>query len=212
MEFLIEQFLLTHYYCPIPHVGTLQVIMDPPKAHFGENKMLAPMPSIKLTDDIINEKAFVTYIETSLSIEKQAAANMLNDIGNDIMGVMESSNYPIGSLGVFYKNDRGKLSFLPSELPAYFSPSVQLNRVTHPNATHSVRVGDHEHSNQFMSALLSEKGKVLKDRWWVAASILFLLGLSGLIYSYSFSNNINKWSYQKPLSVKPEPKYYQTIP
>jgi hypothetical protein len=212
MDYLIEHFLLSQHVCPIPGVGTLRLQRRAPIAHFGENKMVAPVPFIELESLSSNETDFLNFIKGSLGVEKEAAMNLLKDLSDEIIKMDGDTKFPIGKLGVICKDESGKFTFLSTDLPEYLLPSVKLNRVVHPNATHSVRVGDHEHSNQFMTELLSEKEIIRKEKWWIAASFLLFLGLAGLFYSMFLSPQKNKWSNQIPISVSHEPKNYQFIP
>lgn len=212
MDHLIEQFLFSQQYCPIPGVGTLHLKMKTPIAHFGENKMVAPVPYIHLDDEIRKAEFFIKFIESRLGIEKEAATNLLDDISLRINQIESNASFSVGQIGAFSKDEAGKLVFVSSELPAYLLPTVKLNRVVHPNATHSVRVGDQEHTNQFMSELLSEKEITQKDKWWIAAAVILFIGLMGFFYSLFFSANKNKWSNQISISISSEPKNYQYIP
>ncbi|MEI9959160.1 MAG: hypothetical protein WDM90_23255 [Ferruginibacter sp.] len=101
------------------------------------------------------------------------------------------------SLGSFFVDDSGKINFKQEELPAVFMQPVFAERVIHPDAEHNILVGDKETTNTVMTELLAPKSET-KDRWWVWAVVLSVIGLTALVVYFtsfngtsSFGNAIN---------------------
>ncbi|HNJ30135.1 MAG TPA: hypothetical protein PLQ40_14340, partial [Ferruginibacter sp.] len=64
--------------------------------------------------------------------------------------------------------------------------SVTAERVIHPNAEHSMLVGDRETTNTVMTEYLSA-GEITPNRWWIWAIILAAAALLALLF-YSGSH------------------------
>ena len=63
----------------------------------------------------------------------------------------------------------------------YFEP-LHITQVIRENATHSVRVGEEEKTSDQMKEYLHREVK--KERWWIAAVILSVIGIGAIVYYY----------------------------
>ena len=77
------------------------------------------------------------------------------------------------------------LSFQPEEMPGYF-PGITAERVIRKNVTHTVRVGEQEKTSEEMqTALHHQSPKAKKEKWWLTAAILAVIGIAAIIFYYT---------------------------
>ena len=88
---------------------------------------------------------------------------------------------------VFFVDASGKINFKPEELPAAFTQTVFAERVIHPDAEHHILVGDKETTNTVMTELLAPKSEI-KDRWWIWAIVLGLIGIAAIVFYFTAFN------------------------
>ena len=61
---------------------------------------------------------------------------------------------------------------------------MEAERVIHPQAEHSILVGDKETTNTVMTDYFNEE-PVVKDRWWIWAIVLGLAALAILLFYFN---------------------------
>ena len=210
MEELIEQFLLSYKFCPLPGIGTLKINDTGAKVVSGAKILSAPAMMITLNNDAEDTIAFTKFISEAMGISKSETGDLLNAFISKIKTLELNKEFRIGHIGLFCKSG-GKLVFVQAELPHEFLPSVTLNRVIHPNNIHTVRVGEDERTSIFMSEFL-ERMKISKKTFrWVYAAALTLMAISFIVL-YMNSNGSNKlFGNNRPIQIKSEVKNYETI-
>src|SRR3954462_12807691 len=77
MEELIEQYLFQYKKCPLPLIGTLQIVEGTAVAWHGDNKLSAPVPQIELSKKETAPDQFIAFIASQKRISIGEASVLL---------------------------------------------------------------------------------------------------------------------------------------
>lgn len=165
MYSIIATSLLQNKICILPGIGTLSVQTIPAQTDFVNSRILAPDYIISFTDD---ESVAVSFNEFS-------AISQLLKREIDINGHAE-----INGVGVFVKDDSGKITFTPEQINTAFAQPISAERVIRQNTEHTMLVGDKETTNVVMTEYFTEE-IILKDKWWIWAIVLGVIGIAATI-------------------------------
>ena len=77
----------------------------------------------------------------------------------------------------------GNITFEPEATTQLFDP-VAVERIVHKNAEHQVLVGDKQTTNTAINGALSIEEKPKREVWKMAAIILFVVGVSVLVFYF----------------------------
>ncbi|HSN59796.1 MAG TPA: hypothetical protein VLR49_02595 [Ferruginibacter sp.] len=208
MEKLLTNYLYEYKNCPLPSVGTL--VMQPGHAQFlpGENRMLAPMPYVELTEKESSTLGLVDFIAEQKNISALEAAAFLSKFCDGLKQMQAYEELPLSTAGSFYMDENGKLHFKSVAMPASFFPEVTADRVIHPDVAHKMLVGDTHTNTTAMTEQLQAEDKI-KSRWWIAAVVLALLGVA-VLFIYYRQHTTGDFGNDMPAKPAPESKTYLT--
>ena len=211
METLIEHYLLRYNYCPLPSVGSLELMETPASIRLGENIITAPSPKISFVAKERTAEDFISYIASKKGIEHTQASEILIDYCNGINNLDQRQEKRIYHTGTFFIDNDGSLSFKQFVLPEEFLPSVSMHRVIHPNSVHQIRVGDKEHTSEFMSDYFKSISKIKRSTWWIWAIALAAVAIAACIYYYSANSFINGFGNGNSVNPSTQVKTYKAI-
>jgi len=211
MELLIESYLLRHKQCPLPKIGTLMLKENGAQLQTGENLIRAPYPSVTLSKKENPADPFVNYIARRQGIDTSKAALQLIDYCNNIINLDHRKEIQLSHTGKFYVDHDGTLDFRQDNIPEEFLPVLSVQKVIHPNAVHKVRVGDREHTADYMKNQLKNFVTIKKSTWWIWAALLTITAAGAIVYYFKF-NPING-SFGNGIKIKPatEVKTYRAV-
>lgn len=169
MDYLIAPTLFQNKTCRLPGIGTLSVITNTAETDFVNTQIKAPVPSIIFSASQDDENVFNEFTALSELIKKD---------------LDEKGSVTLKGVGDFIKNEEGIISFIPQQVNQLFTPPVVAERVIRQDAEHAILVGDKETTNTVMTEYFVEDEKP-KDRWWIWAIVLGLIGLGILGYYIS---------------------------
>jgi len=203
MEKLLTNYLYEYKNCPLPAVGTL--VMQPGHAQFlpGENRMLAPMPYVELSEKESSTYGLIDFIADQKKISALEAAAFLSKFCERLKQMKSYEELPLSTAGSFYMDENGKLHFKSVAMPASFFPEVTAARVIHPDVAHKMIVGDTHTNTTAMTEQLQAEDKI-KSRWWIAAALLALLGVAVLFMYY---RQHSSGDFGNDMQAKPAPEY-----
>ncbi len=188
MEDLISNYLFQYKKCPLPSVGSLQVIDGNVASLQGQNKMLSPVPVILFDYFETPAEGFIRFIADQKHISFDEASDRLSHYCNGLTGMHPLSEVILPSTGKFYLNADGKLVFKQDELPEAFLPAITTERVIHPHVVHTMMVGDKETTSTIMTEYYSDNEKAKREWWWIWAVALALTGASALFVYFNGQN------------------------
>ncbi|MEO6254467.1 MAG: hypothetical protein ABIO79_14235 [Ferruginibacter sp.] len=198
MQEQIASYLFQNKTCPLPGFGTLSLFNSGATSDFTAKSIAAPKPFIRFVDTETNTEGLLNYIAITTGADKYEVTEALDHFCDNLKKEMtDQLNVKIESIGNFFVDSSGKISFKPEELPAAFLQPVFAERVVHPDAEHQILVGDKEKTNTQMTELLAPRSEP-KDRWWVWAIVLGAIGIITLVVYFTqfkgtsgFGNAIN---------------------
>ena len=201
LEDLIESYLLRNHYCPLPKLGTLFLHENNAQIESINKQIEPPKTDIRFDNHHSLDDDFIQFIAKKKSVTYDKAKTLLVDFCNDISSLNNFEEKRINQTGRFYVDTDGVLSFQHNEIPIDFFPTVEANRVTHPNQSHTILVGDQERKAIFEKPKFEKLGNTAKKLWWISAIILFLLGIGICIYGYQIGFKNDFWN--NKIKIKP---------
>ena len=184
MEKLLTAWLYDYKSCPIPSVGTLLLQPGFAKILPGENSMKAPVPFIELSKKESSTYTLLNFIAAQKQITAPEAESLLQQFSDSLQQLKAYQELPLSAAGSFYMDANRSLHFKSVQLPVAYFPEVDAERVIHPDASHSMLVGDNHTNTTAMTEFLQEE-IVVKSKWWIPAIILGLLGATVILFYYS---------------------------
>ncbi len=192
MQNLIADYLLENKQCFIPSLGILSIKKTNASFNFSEQTMTAPKPIVVFEKKEIDNESLAKYIATKKGISVADANNLIADFSAAVNFLSEHEKIEINGLGNFEKKANGKVEFTAAEINNSFFPTVQAVKVVHPNATHTMTVGDTETDTASMTEYFTEDTAVAKDKWWLWAAIFSVLSIVGFLY-FIFATSHNNF-------------------
>ncbi len=211
IEDLIESYLLRNHFCPLPNLGTLMLHENNAQIEIVNKQIEAPKLEIRFEKHQTSEIDFINFIAKKKSVKYDEANNLLVDFCNNISSLNNFSEKIINHTGRFLVDKDGVLSFHQNEIANDFFPAVEANRVTHPNRSHSILVGDQERKAIFKKSKTENASKTAKQLWWIIAIILFLIGIGICIFAYQIDFKGNFWKNKNKIQPVNSVKTYQEI-
>jgi hypothetical protein len=208
MEKLLATYLYEYKNCPLPGIGSL--VLNPGQAKLlpGEKRMLAPMPFIELTEKEAGADTLVSFIASETNSRVTEAENYLNRFCERLTALQANEELPLASAGSFYKDSNEVLHFKTIPLPAAYFPEAAAERVIHPDVSHNILVGDTQTNSAAMTEMLSAGGTTTRTRWWIAAVVLGLIGVIGLVIYFTHHTHGGMFGNIKPVEAAQSPKTY----
>jgi len=184
MEKLLATYLFQHKICPLPTIGSLVLCAGNAQPIPGEKRMLAPFPFIELSRKEVSAFALTDFIAKQQNISTAKAQDLLAHYCETIKQLPPFGERGLASAGSFYVDETAQLHFKSSSMPVAYFPEAVAERVIHLDASHEMLVGDTQTNTVAMSELLNEEAPV-KNRWWITALVLALIGFAFIFYYYN---------------------------
>lgn len=184
MQHLIAQYLFHNKHCSLPGLGTLAVETSNASSDFVNKQILPPVPSIVFSAGETGTGGFANYVAAK---ENKSYGESM-ELVKDYVSLLKKGKH-INGVGQFHVDASGNIEFRAAEINANLLQPVKAERVIHPEAEHIMLVGDKETTNTQMTEYYSEE-PVPKDRWWIPAIVLGILGIAVIvIYLNDSSSN-----------------------
>ena len=188
MHQLIASYLFQNKSCPIPGFGTLSISTSGAVSDFTNQRIAAPEPLIHFNDSETNIAGLLNYVAAKTNSNTYEVTEALDHFCDDLKKrISSNAKAKLEGIGNFVVDNNGNIIFEQLALPAAFLQPVFAERVIHPKSEHHILVGDKETTNTLMAELLHET-PVTKDRWWVWAIVLGVIGLLLLLIYFTQLN------------------------
>jgi hypothetical protein len=211
MEELIEEYLFIQGYCPLPSIGSLQVVSGNAVAWHGDNKLSAPSPVIEFTKKEIPAEAFIAFVSKRKNISIGEASLILQKYCTDLGKLNSYLEMKLENSGRFFVSKSGILEFKQEPVLKELLPPVSIKRVVHSKtSSHRLRVGDKDTTNEVMTEYYSDKPAQRRQNWWIGALLVLAAVITGLYFyfqTHSFSENFGN---TQQTEIKPDVKTYET--
>jgi hypothetical protein len=189
MDQLIATYLFAHKQCSLPGLGNLLIVNNIAENDFLNKKILAPQPNIIFSDKEVSANGLIQFIADKknksvdeVNIELQQYCKQIKSTLN------ENTFFSFAGIGNFSTAPGGKIQFSEQALPSHYLPVIEAERVVHPEAEHSILVGDKESTNTAMADYYNEEEPVKKSHWWIWAILLFCMAMAMLLTYFNGAN------------------------
>ncbi len=181
VQSIIASFLIQHKTCSLPGIGTLRVQQGTAKPDFPGKQILAPIAQFGFSAGEETADELVKYISVKKQVSNGQALSMLSDF---CAGLHQSQKLEIPAVGKFILNADQTVSFVADEIPAVLLQPVNAERVMHPDAEHTMLVGDKETTNTEMNEYYKET-PVQRTRWGIWAIVIAVASIAALAIHFS---------------------------
>ena len=191
MHHLIASYLFQNKTCPLPGLGTLSIHTGKAETDFTNQQIIAPERFIEFRERKTSAAGLLNYVALTTNGNLDEVSEALDHFCDHLKNeISVHGKVLLPGIGNFVTHDGGDIIFEQSALPAIFFQPVTAERVIHPKAEHSMLVGDKETTNTLMSEYFNET-PAAKDRWWIWAIVLGVIGLLILVYYFTATNGIS---------------------
>jgi len=181
----LQKFLALYNHLSVPGIGNFSVETIPAHVDFTNRSISSSHKKISFNNDKLPpEKKFYNFIARELDIDEVQAIVKFTDFTDDLQHKLTLNNsIDLKGIGTLTKQSAQVLTFQSIEIPEYFPP-LTAERIIRKNTAHTVRVGEDEKTSDEMIGVLQQSKTIKKDRWWVAATILAVIGIAAIVYYY----------------------------
>ncbi len=199
---LIASYLLYRGHLSLKGIGTFQLKSVPARLDFPNRLLHAPQTKLEFSVSSGYDEGFNEWLQGKLRLSAEKIKVEL-DLFLQQFHQQISNSRPVEwkGIGSFTKAENNLLHFQPS-FETFIGDPVKAERIIRKDAEHVVRVGEDEKSSTEMEEFLSAKPKRAVQMWWIAALVLFLLGITAVWFYVS--NNENWMSHGNNQPVKTE--------
>jgi len=182
----IKKFLALYHHLSLPGIGNFNVENQPAQIDFANRSITSSKNKIVFSNDKLPaEKKFYEFLSYELNIDEvQAVRNFTNFASRLQDDLNEKDILQLKGIGSLTKQTTNVLLFQPKEMPEYF-PALTAEKIIRKNTTHTVRVGEDERTSEEMHTALHQPQKIKKERWWIAATILAVIGIAAIVFYYA---------------------------
>jgi len=182
---LAEKYFAQHRHLALPAIGNLMVETKPAQIDLGDRIITSPQTKIVFTNERVPpEKKFYDFLTYELNIDEVQAIRRFTDFTSQLQDDLNKKNsIRFKGIGTLTKQTSNVILFEPEETSRYFQV-LAAERIIRKNITHAVKVGEQEKTSDEMHAALSEPQTIKQETWWIAATILAVIGIMAIIFYY----------------------------
>ena len=181
----VKKYLALYQHLALPGIGNFYIEIKPAQIDFVNRSITSKKNKIVFNDD--NQEpgnSFYNFISNELNTDEAAAKLAFNSFTSKLHDELNTQKIIyLEGIGTLKKENSTVVEFEPELIPAYF-PELAAERIIRKNAAHTVRVGEDEKTSDEMHVALNQSKTITKERWWIAASILALIGIAAIIFYY----------------------------
>jgi hypothetical protein len=190
---VLNKYLVQHKSISIPGLGSLVAETIPAVSDFANKQLLPVQVKFRFNKYFdAPDREFFTYLSKKKNIADFEAIKWYNEFAYDLRNkIRTEEKAEWEGVGMFIKDFGEEVIFESYARPYELFPAVKAERIIHPDARHSILVGDKEKTNYEMTEWLSDEVHVERESWWIYALILAAIGLS-ILFFHLYRNNM-KW-------------------
>ena len=185
-QYLAKYFSLNKKLA-LPGIGLLQAEMKPAQLEFVEKTLHAPQASILFQqNENVSGDHFASFLSKETNISEYEAVTRFNSFITYLVNKLQSDFFlQLPGIGSFLKSGDTYTFTITDTLQELYS-GISAEKLIRQNAQHTIRVGEDQKTSAEMHELLHKE--VRKDRWWIAAIVLSVVGIAAILYYYLTEN------------------------
>lgn len=182
----IKKFLALHHHLALPGIGGFNVEKISAQIDFTNRSITSEKNKIIFSNDKLPaEKMFYNFLARELHVDEVQAVHAFTNFASQLQDNLNSdNNIYLKGIGTITRQSSNVLAFQSEEMPEYF-PALTAERIIRKNVMHTVRVGEDEKTSEEMHTALHQPKKIKKERWWIAATILAVIGIAAIVFYYA---------------------------
>lgn len=182
----IKKFLVLHHHLALPGIGNFKIETVPAEIDIANRSIKSSHNKIVFSNDKLPaEKKFYSFLSHELKIDEVQSVRAFTNFTAQLQDKLHAGNIiEFAGIGTLKKQSGNTLTFQQQELPVYF-PSIPAERIIRKNVMHTVRVGEEERTSEEMQTVLHQPAIIKKERWWIAAIILAVIGITAIVFYYA---------------------------
>lgn len=186
---VVTKYLIQHKQIALPGIGNFSVETKPAQLDFVNRSITSKENTIEFTNDKQEPaSAFYAYLSHELKTDEATAKQHFNEFIARLRNELnQKKTVYLKGIGRLTKQNTASLAFEQEIMPAYF-PKLVAEKIIRKNSTHTVRVGEDERTSEEMHEVLQHGQALRKERWWIAAGILALIGIAAIVFYYAVYN------------------------
>jgi hypothetical protein len=180
----IQKFFALYHHLSLPGIGSFSVEATPANIDFT-NRSITPAGKkiIFNNNNQAAEKKLFGFISHELKIDASQAEQKFTSFTRQLQENLDArQTISLAGIGTLLKQAPDNFNFQPEALPSFY-PELIAERVIRKNVAHTIRVGEEEKTSEEMQAVLN-KPAASKDKWWIAAIILAVVGVAAIAAYY----------------------------
>jgi nucleoid DNA-binding protein len=182
----VKKILALHHNIALPGIGNFVVETKPAELDFVSRRITSSQHKIIFNnDELPPEKKFFNFLAGELNMDEVQATDAFTNFTTRLHDALDKNDtIYFKGIGTLSKQDSNVVLFEPEVMPEYF-PELVAERIIRKNVAHTVRVGEDEKTSHEMHAALNQPKIIIKEKWWIAATILGAIGIAAIIFYYA---------------------------
>jgi hypothetical protein len=186
---LFYKYLIINRQVGIPGIGLFQLSHSTSKIDAEQNVIHPPVPQIKFTQKSTGaDKKFFQFVSTELKVQEWESIRRFHDFTYKLKNDLNSKqSVELAGIGLLIKNNAGDISFEPDNVLSLYYPSITIDHVYQKEVEipKVKEVPPAPPDNDWIKdEEVVEETIVKTERWWIAAAILAIISIAGIIYYY----------------------------
>jgi len=177
---LLTKYLLQYHRLSIPHVGTFELVQQPPEYNVVDQLILPPSFHLNWNNNDVLTDHQLSYLAASVRSNKEKVRQELDVLGKRMKSNVQKKYFNWNGIATI-KSSNGSIDVERNLLSADGLEAVPAHKIIRENAAHNILVGDRQMTSQQMGQALSkEAGK--RSYVVVIGWVLFFLALLAIIF------------------------------
>jgi hypothetical protein len=181
----VNKFFALHHHLVLPGIGNFKVETSDSQIDFANRTIVSAQNKITFGNDRLQpEKNFYNFLADELNINEEQAtisfAIFTSEIRNDL-----DADKPVyfKGIGTLTREKSRTIAFQSETLPSFY-PVVTAEKIIRKNVGHTILVGEKEKTSDEMQTVLQQTQPIKKERWWIAAAVLAIIGVATIAFYY----------------------------
>ena len=187
MLYSFNKYLDKHKSLSLHGIGLLKLEQKAARLDFAEKMLYPPVKKIYFNEESApNNNQFFAFLSKDMQVDKITSVKLYNEEMQRIKDALaQNGTYSLDGIGMLQKQPEGSVYFESYHDIAL--PVISVERVIRKEDTHTVMVGETEHTNKHMEELLAQ-GDISTQRknyWWIIVLLVIIIAAVGLYFYFN---------------------------
>ena len=187
MFHILYKYLILNKQLSIPGIGHFYIEHEPARPDAAGDVIHSPLPVIKFTNTVTTaDRNFFEFASQELAIEQWDTIRQFHDFSYNLKNDVNTyASIELPGMGSLRRNNLGGLSFEPAMVLDEYFPEIKVpmplqQETQEANIPAETPVTESEPGED-----VEDDTPPTKDRWWVAAVVLGVIGIAAIVYYYA---------------------------